>query len=291
MRRLTRNMLRFREDPEDPARVIAPSGRTDELGVAEAELAAMQSELSSMLQQKSRLAALGLAVSKVSHDLRNMLASAQLLSDRLSQVDDPTVQKLAPKLVSSIDRAIHLCAQTLKYGRVQEAPPRRERLAVRPLVEETIEAVLAQASDRIVVYNDVAADAEIDADREQLFRILANLVRNAVEALELALKEAALPGEGVVRIRAWREGSVATVEVRDNGPGVPAKVRENLFKAFRGAGRSGGTGLGLSIAQELAHAHGGELRLIGEAEGATFWVSIPDRVSELRPGRRGFRSG
>ncbi|MGE0211480.1 MAG: sensor histidine kinase [Parvibaculaceae bacterium] len=292
IRRLIRNILRFREDPEDHARVIEPSGRRDELGVAEAELAGMQTDLADMLQQKSRLAALGLAVSKVSHDLRNMLASAQLLSDRLSQVDDPTVQKLAPKLVSSIDRAINLCVQTLKFGRVQEAPPLRERFALRPLVEEVLEPMLMQASDRTVIYNDVAQDSRIDADREQLFRVLTNLVRNAVEAIEQALKDGLVRDEGHVRIRAFREGSVTTVEVRDNGPGVPARVREHLFEAFRGSGRSGGIGLGLSIAQELAHAHGGELRLITDlGEGATFWVEIPDRVSELRPGRRGFRSG
>lgn len=288
MRRLTDNMLRFRENPEDRARVIEPSGRQDEIGVAERELAAMQTDLAGMLQQKSRLAALGLAVSKVSHDLRNMLSSAQLLSDRLSLVDDPTVQKLAPKLVSSLDRAIDFCAQTLKFGRVQEAPPRRERLALRPLVDEAFDAILAQASERIVLYNDVSPDTGIDADREQMFRILTNLLRNAVEALDQALRDRLLPAEGEVRVRAWREGSVTTLEVRDNGPGVPQRAREHLFEAFRGSGRSGGTGLGLSISQELAHAHGGELRLIsGPNEGAAFWVVIPDRVSELRPGRRG----
>ena len=292
IRRLIRNILSFREKPEDPTRIILPSGRGDELGMAEQELSAMQSDLAGMLQQKSRLAALGLAVSKVSHDLRNMLASAQLLSDRLSQVEDPTVQKVAPKLVSSLDRAINLCAQTLKFGRVQEAPPLRDRFTLRPLVEEAVEGVLTQASDRIVIYNDVPADARIDADREQLFRILTNLVRNAVEALDQSLKEGSLRDEGHVRVRAWREGSVTTVEVRDNGPGVPPRVREHLFEAFRASGRSGGIGLGLSIAQELAQAHGGELRLITDlGEGATFWVEIPDRVSELRPGRRGFRSG
>ncbi len=288
MRRLTRNMLRFREDPEDRARIIAPTGRLDEIGVAERELAAMQTDLSGMLQQKSRLASLGLAVSKVSHDLRNMLASAQLLSDRLSQVDDPTVQKLAPKLVFSIDRAIDFCAQTLKFGRVQEAPPRRERLPLRPLADEVLDAVLFQASERVVLYNEVVPDMQIDADREQLFRILTNIVRNAVEALEQALKDRLIAHEGNVKVRAWREGSVTTVEVRDNGPGVPQRVREHLFEAFRGSGRSGGTGLGLSIAQELAHAHGGELRLVSALdEGAAFWIVIPDRVSELRPGRRG----
>ncbi len=72
--------------PESTARIIKPSGRGDEIGVAERELSDMQRDLVSMLHQKSRLAALGLAVSKINHDLRNLLASSQLLSDQLASV-------------------------------------------------------------------------------------------------------------------------------------------------------------------------------------------------------------
>ena len=89
MTKLTWNIVRFSQRPEDPTRIIEPSGRRDEIGTAERELAAMQHELAETLSQKSRLAALGLAVSKISHDLRNMLSSAQLLSDRLITVKDP----------------------------------------------------------------------------------------------------------------------------------------------------------------------------------------------------------
>ena len=89
MMRITRNMLRFSQNPEDASRIIVPSARQDEIGTAERELAHMQVELTQTLQQKSRLAALGLAVSKISHDLRNMLANAQLISDRLEQPARP----------------------------------------------------------------------------------------------------------------------------------------------------------------------------------------------------------
>ena len=105
MTKLTWNIVRFSERPEDPTRIITPSCRRDEIGTAERELASMQAELAGALSQKSRLAALGLAVSKISHDLRNMLSSAQLLSDRLSTVKDPRVQQLVPKLIASLDRA------------------------------------------------------------------------------------------------------------------------------------------------------------------------------------------
>jgi signal transduction histidine kinase len=291
IRRLTQSMVRFREQPEDQSRIVEPSGRNDEIGLAEQELEAMQRDLAGTLQQKSRLAALGLAVSKVSHDLRNMLATTQLISDRLSSVQDPTVQRVAPKLVSSLDRAIGFLAQTLVYGRAEEAPPRRDRFPLRPLVEEVIDMVVVQASSRTVLYNDVPAEVVVDADRDQLFRVLMNLVRNATEALDAPEEPApSPPADGMVRITAWREGSVVMIEARDNGPGVSPRAREHLFEAFRSSARTGGTGLGLAIASELVRAHGGDIRLIAEAaRGAVFHISIPDRVAELRPGRRGQR--
>jgi signal transduction histidine kinase len=175
---------------------------------------------------------------------------------------------------------------------VQEQPPRRERFVVRPLIEEAIEAAAAQASRNVVLYNEASADVEVDADRDQLFRILMNLVRNGVQAVEAGVLSGAVAGEGAVRIDAWREGCVTLIEVRDNGSGVPEDVRSHLFEAFRGSGRAGGTGLGLAISAELTRAHGGEIRLVDEGgEGARFRVVIPDRVSELRPGRRGARHG
>ena len=284
IRGLTASMQRFSSDPEDAERIVKPKARADEIGMAERELAKMQTELHGLLQQKNRLAALGLAVSKVSHDLRNMLASAHLISDRLTKVDDPTVRRFAPKLISSLDRAIDLCAQTLKYGRVQEAPPRRERFELNALADEVVDAAVIQASSRVVIYNDIAPEMEIDADPDHMFRILMNLVRNAVDAIE----EHAASEDGVIRLRGWREGGVATIEVADNGPGVPERVREHLFEAFRGSARSGGTGLGLSIARELVRAHGGEISLVpGAGEGTVFRLTVPDRVSELHAGRRG----
>jgi signal transduction histidine kinase len=287
IRQLTGNMLRFAEDPEDPQRIMRPSRRGDEIGVSERQLERLQRQLAGMLNQKSRLAGLGLAVSKVSHDLRNMLSSAQLLSDRLGAVDDPTVRRVAPKLIASIGRAIDLCEQTLRFGRVEEPPPRRERFAVRPLIDEAVEAAAVQAARHVVLYNEAPVDVEVDADRDQLFRILMNLIRNAVQAVE----DGVLAGEGSVRVRAWREGSVALIEVADNGPGVPEAVRDHLFEAFRGSGRAGGIGLGLAISAELTHAHGGELKLVEATAGARFRVVIPDRISELRPARHGSRAG
>jgi signal transduction histidine kinase len=290
MQRLTRNMVAFGQNPEDFSRIILPTKRGDEIGTAERELNGMQTELSTMLQQKNHLAALGLAVSKVSHDLRNMLTSAQLISDRLAHVEDPTVKRFAPKLIGSLDRAIEFLSQTLKFGRAQELPPRREKLLLKTVVDEVIQTAVIQASSRIMLLNNVPSSVTIDADREQLIRILTNLARNAIQAIETLQGEADEAPEGKITLRAFREGSVTMIEVRDNGPGIPNQVRDTLFQAFQSAARRGGTGLGLAIAAELVKAHGGDIQLQeSSATGACFLVSIPDHVTQLRAARSGER--
>ncbi len=91
----------------------------------------MQDTLVRELTQKKHLAALGLAVAKINHDLRNMLASAQLLSDRLANVTDPLAQRLAPKLVATLDRAIRFCQATLTYGRATDEAPKPRLVELR----------------------------------------------------------------------------------------------------------------------------------------------------------------
>jgi signal transduction histidine kinase len=288
MQRLTRNMVDFGQNPEDFSRIISPSSRRDEIGIAERELRDMQTELASMLQQKNHLAALGLAVSKVSHDLRNMLTSAQLISDRMSMVEDPTVKRFAPKLIGSLDRAIEFLSQTLKFGRAQELPPSRERLGLGALVDEVIEAAVVKAASRIKIYNNVPPSVSVDADREQLIRVLTNLTRNAIQAIESAQAERQDAPDGAITLQARREGSVAIIEIRDNGPGIPEQIRDKLFEAFQSAARQGGTGLGLAIAAELVRAHGGDIQLQSSTEAGTcFVITIPDQVTQLRSGRSG----
>ena len=281
MTKLTRNMVRFAEQPEDPTRIIAPSARRDEIGVAERELSTMQHELSQTLSQKTRLAALGLAVSKVSHDLRNMLSSAQLLSDRLAEVKDPTVQRLVPKLIASLDRAIRLCVHTLDFGQAQETPPNRQRFELGQLVDEVGDSLGLPRKDMIAWELDLEDRLEVDADRDQLYRVLSNLCRNAVQALESECR-----GVGAIMVTARREGAVALIEVADTGPGVPEKAKERLFQAFQSVARKGGSGLGLAIASELVQAHGGQIALVGNEGGATFRITIPDIVVELKQARR-----
>lgn len=282
MMRITENMVHFGENPEDPGRIIAPRNRGDEIGIAETELASMQTQLNQLLHQRKRLAELGLAVSKINHDLRNMLASAQLISDRLGELPDPSVQRFAPKLIASLDRAINFCNDTLRFGRAEEAAPRRELFALAPLIGDIADG-LGLPSDQIDWRVNLSPTVQVDADRDHLYRVLNNLVRNAAQAIDgqrtsQARREGEPPlGRGQITVSARREGLRTIIDLSDDGPGVPAKARENLFKAFKGGMRKGGSGLGLAISAELIRAHGGDIALIDSDAGAVFRIDIPDR--------------
>ncbi len=275
MRRITTSMVNFSEAPEDHDRIIIPSGRTDEVGIAEERLAAMQHELQETLRQQRHLADLGLAVSKINHDLRNMLASAQLFSDRIGSLPDPAVQRFAPKLIGALDRAISYCQTTLAYGRAREDAPTRRLLRLKRLIDDVAEVLGLEEHPTITWENAVAEDLEIDADPDQMFRVLVNLGRNAIQALESD------PGPAVVRrltMTADRRQGQVTIVVRDTGPGVPERARAKLFQAFHGSVKPGGTGLGLAIASEIVGAHGGSIALIDPDEpGAVFRIIIADR--------------
>ncbi len=282
MHRITANMTAFRRNPEAPGRIITPSRRSDEIGVAERELSAMQQDLVSMLHEKSRLASLGLAVSKINHDLRNLLSSAQLFSDRLAGLPDPRVQQFAPKLMRALERAIAYCQSTLSYGGAQEPPPDRRAVAIEALVAEVRETL--GLNDAIAWISAVERGLVVDADHDQLLRILLNLTRNAVQALETRAPNE--PARDQVRVTGRREGTVAVIEVSDTGPGLSAKARAHLFEAFQASTRTGGSGLGLAIAAELVRAHGGEINLVDGTIGATFRFTIPDRAVDLRTWRK-----
>lgn len=271
MEKITEAMVRFRADPEDSTRIIAASLRRDEIGLAERELAAMQGDLYASLQQKTRLAALGAAVARIQHDLRNILANAKLASDRLMDSEDPVVKRLTPRLVGSLDRAVALATQTLRYGRADERPPSRRRIALKALLDEAGEAALETSTTPIAFDNRIDAALMVDADPEHLFRVALNLLRNAVEALSgRAGARIDLVGE--------RHGKLISFSIADNGPGIPAGMRANLFQPFAKAARAGGSGLGLAIARDLARAHGGDITLMATGpDGTRFRIDIPDR--------------
>lgn len=275
VRKLTTSIVDFGADPGDRTRIIEPSNRAHEIGQAERALAIMQEALVVEIGQKKNLANLGLAVAKINHDMRNMLASAQILSDRLADTTDPLAQRLAPKLVATLDRAIRFCQATLTYGRAADEPPRPRPLRLRALVAEAAETVSPVAHGTVRIENEVPDSLEVTADPEQMFRVMLNLMRNGVEALERA---GASPGRlPVVDVRAWKDSSTTVIEVSDTGPGIPVAIRSKIFSAFQNSSRPGGTGLGLAIVADLIRAHGGTIVLAPDSEdaGAMFRITLP----------------
>jgi signal transduction histidine kinase len=270
IRRVVRHMALYADAPEDARRVIAPASGVVELREAEEALQSLQTQMTGALRQKERLAQLGSAVAKISHDLRNILTTAQLFADRIERSSDPTVARIAPKLVGSITRAVSLCEATLAFGKAEEPPPRLSRFALRPLVDEVIEAEAMGERDRISCLVDVPGGMNLRADTEQIYRVLANLMRNALQALEATGKD------GVIEVSAGESESEWWIKVGDTGPGLPPRARDHLFTAFQGGARKGGSGLGLAIAFELVRGHGGQLELLRSDESGTeFLIHLP----------------
>ncbi len=265
MARFTEKMIAFRDDPADADNVIVPTLRRDEFGVAQRELHDMQIAVRNAITQRGRLAALGTAVTKINHDLRNILSTVSLLSERLASAQDPETRATAPRLMDAIDRAADLCQHTLDYTREGGPPLHRSSFELRQLVDEveTDMAPVVNGQSRWV--NEVPEAFEVVADRDQLRRVLVNLGRNAFEA-----------GAQTVTISAKNAAGGIAVSLHDDGPGLPLRAREHLFKPFAGTVRAGGTGLGLAIAREIMVAHRGDLRLVESGDqGTVFEVDLP----------------
>jgi signal transduction histidine kinase len=270
--RVVQHMALYADAPEDARRVISPTSSVVELREAEDALLSLQTQISGALRQKERLAQLGAAVAKISHDLRNILTTAQLFADRIERSSDPAVARIAPKLVGSITRAVSLCESTLAFGKAEEPSPRLSRVALRPLIEEVIEAEALGERAGVTCLVDVPAGLNVRADSEQLYRVLANLMRNAMQALEATGQEGAIEVSGGETETEW------WIKVGDTGPGLPPRARDHLFTAFQGGARKGGSGLGLAIAFELVRGHGGRLELQRSDEtGTEFKIHLPKK--------------
>lgn len=262
IRRVTQSVEQIRDEPGSWKRRLSPTPRSDEIGRAQNALSDMEEAVSSAFRQQERLAQLGEAVAKINHDLRNSLATAQLVSDSLSRSEDPRVAKSLPRLERALERAINLASDTLKYGRSSTPETTLQTVRLHDIVSEAAAEALA-AHAEVTFTNAVIEDATAEADPDHLHRICANLIRNAAEAME---------GTGTISV--GYDG--AALSVLDTGPGLPDEAQANLFKPFAGSTRRDGTGLGLALSRDLARAMGGDLQLGETSEiGTRFVVFLP----------------
>ncbi|MCA0199707.1 MAG: HAMP domain-containing histidine kinase [Proteobacteria bacterium] len=263
LRRLTEAITSFQQAPEDPARIIEPSDRRDEVGVAEKALAAMQRELRQALLEKERLAGVGTAVTKISHDLRNILATATLELDGLEAAPDPEVRRMTASMMKAVDRAVQLSTTTMSFAK-QGLPDVHKRTLNSTAFLQDVARGLKKVCNGCEL-RVTGEDVVFPADPELLMRVADNLVRNAAQA-----------GATVVTLESDREADQAVIRVADNGPGLPKRTLENLFVPFAGSTRTGGAGLGLPIARELIRVQGGDLELASTSSaGTTFVIRLP----------------
>ena len=257
--------------PEDSRQIIEPKAGVTEFYKAEVALAEMETELNASLLERKRLVALGGAVSKISHDLRNILTTTQLLADSMEMSKDPRVQRIAPKLVNSLSRAVNLCERTLSFGKAEEADPIHASFAAHQLIDDVVEAErLAIGEANVKIAMKVPPKMMLWADQEQLFRVISNLTRNARQVLVAGKKG------GDIIISASEGDGNSVITIQDTGPGLPPKARENMFKPFEGSARAGGTGLGLAISAELIANHNGTLEMTDSTDqGTTFQITLP----------------
>ncbi|MFI5014773.1 MAG: sensor histidine kinase [Hyphomicrobiales bacterium] len=274
IKRLSDNMAGFEREPENDARVIPTGTRTDEIGFAERSLARLEAKLADELRRSKKLAALGLMIAKISHDLRNVLSGAQLFSERIAELKNPSVQRLAPRLVDALRRAIDLCEGTLAYGADLKAGLRPARFKLTPLVAECWELALPVSRAPSTLVNEVPADFEITADRDQMARVFLNLMRNSLQAMAPPAGQQPAD-EARITVSARHEARGSLIFVEDNGPGVPAAARQRLFEPFSASSSRRGSGLGLAIAADILRAHDGDIRLADGSGGARFEITLP----------------
>ena len=281
IKRVVRDMQAYAADPEDARRIIKPRAGITELREAEEALQSLETQLTSALKQRERLAQLGEAVAKISHDLRNILTSAQLFTDRIEMSEDPIVKRMAPKLMNSISRAVRLCENTLAFGKTEEAAPRLSEVDLGEIVDDVVASEwLAIGAARLRLTADIPDGFVLLADPEQLYRVLSNLIRNARQAIMAAHRA------GEITISAREDADDWIISVSDDGPGLPLKARENLFRPFQGGTRKEGSGLGLAIAAELVRGHGGKLVLAGsDDKGTEFVIRLPKGEADMTAGR------
>jgi two-component system sensor histidine kinase HydH len=222
-----------------------------------------------------RLATIGQFAAGIGHELRNPLAvvetSAFLVSKRLEQlqVSDAGIARHMEKITAEVKRSGRTINDLLELARSR--PPRRRANDARQFVEEAVG--LAHLPAEVAVTVDLPAGLPLDADPEQLGRVVTNLLINASQAMN---------GAGRIEIDGRRDGSVTVLRVRDGGPGVPAAARERIFEALYTT-KAKGSGLGLALCRRIAEAHGGTVTLEPSERGALFQISIPDGAAAEHP--------
>ncbi len=219
----------------------------------------------SEVQVLRNLAALGESASVLSHEIRTPITSLRhalrAVGDKLG-LDD---RVLVEEFVTNLNRIERLLGETLSFAKPLVL--RRERQPLRPLVERVVADVARlPGCERMTTELRMPADLQVDVDAQLFGEVVTNLLRNAAEACG---------GRGHVTVDARTAEGRVHVDVRDDGPGVPARMVEQLFKPFHSS-KEQGTGIGLAFCRKVVETHGGTIELAsGAGRGACFRIDLP----------------
>ncbi len=237
-------------------------------------------DLYHQLLQAEKMAALGQTISGVAHELNNPLATILTWAERLSKRTplDDQVRRGLETILSESERAARIVRNLLTFARKRQTT--RAMVDVNRVVRETL-ALRAhdQRLTNITIIDALAAGLPpVFADGYQLQQVLLNLVINAEQAMLAA------HGRGTLVLRTWHdnENDVVSLEINDDGPGIPDEVQPKIFDPFfttKDVGK--GTGLGLTVAYAIVQEHGGRIRLESKpSTGASFFVELPISVAK-----------
>jgi two-component system, NtrC family, sensor histidine kinase HydH len=254
-------------DPEALRRMLAAVHM-----ILDIELAIMletyRDDLLTKNRTAERLATIGQFAASIGHELRNPLgvveSSAFLISRRLEQLNfsDPGVIRHMEKITNEVQRSGKTINDLLELAK--NRPLNRQQVDTHDFVVQAIAA--AHLGSSVAVSVDVPAGVPLDADPDQLTRLVTNLLINASQAMN---------GSGHIWIDGQREGTTTTLRIRDDGPGVPAEVRDRIFEALFTT-KAKGSGLGLALCRRIVEAHGGTIVLEASERGAMFKIIVPD---------------
>ena len=221
--------------------------------------------------EQERLAALGQAMAGVGHCVRNLVTGirggSEFLEKALETGDLKYLTIGWPTVRGALDRLDAIVLNMLTFAR--DPRPQREPRQINPLVEEVFALVKPRAEKLKVELEFVPGEVgEVPIDYNQIFRVVLNLVTNAIDACQRRGGKVTVV---TVDVERW-----CSIEVRDTGEGIPDDVKPRLFEAFVSTKGSSGIGLGLACTMKIVEAHGGDIDVESErGKGATFIVHLP----------------
>jgi signal transduction histidine kinase len=220
-----------------------------------------------------------MAFAQWTHDIRNALSTVALYVDTLECPDRPQTSKTIASAQALLAKVAAMCSGAAKQSRDGAPPVMRGRVDVTRTIAQVRELVATTLPAGVSLQADTPEPTPVLADAQDVFRILFNLLHNAATIARRT------PSLHTIRVTVEHDGAVAVIKVADDGPGVPAVVRKQLF--LGGRSTTGGSGHGLAIARELAERNGGTLKLADSTKGATFVIELPldpsaiDRIATL----------